>query len=262
MASSEPNVRSVRRAVDILMALSDGPLNLTALATRTGLSMGTGHRLLTSLNHRQLVIQDPTSGVYMLGPGCYRFVEAFRHGRSGLGLLARPVLEALRLECGETVTLHVRIGDQRICIEELPSPQPIRFTAGIGAADPIHVGAAGKVLLAAMKDDDLEQLIRSIPLDKLTSNTRTDASSLRKELQSIRRRGWAESRGERVVGAAAVSTPIVDQDDRCLAALSILAPEARMPASHVPAFGQRVLAAGRELNAALTSPGPASALGG
>ncbi len=143
MTEVQAPVRAVARAVDILFALTGGARSLGSIAETTGLSKATAHRLLASLAHGQLVIQDRSNGSYMLGPGCFSIADAVISGFGGLGLLARPVLDDLWKLTKETITLHVRAGSQRICVEELVSPLPVRYTAGVGAAAPVHTGSAG-----------------------------------------------------------------------------------------------------------------------
>src|SRR4029077_1750290 len=116
-------VRSVARAADILVALEDGPRSLGRISQATGLSKPTAHRLLASLAYRQMVIQDPVTIEYMLGPGCLRVADAIMRGAAGIGALVQPVLDGLAQASGETVALYVRAGLERICIGQVPSRQ-------------------------------------------------------------------------------------------------------------------------------------------
>ena len=241
-------VRSVGRAVDLLLALAHGPQTLGRLAERTDLSKATVHRLLASLGHGQLAIQDPSTGDYLLGPGCFVIADAVMRGLGGLGVLARPVLERLRDTTGETVTMHVRAGSQRLCVEELVSLQSVRYTAGVGTATPIHVGSAGKLLLAYTNKDERTDLLDHSTLDPITGATITDRAELEAEVEEVRRLGYAESHGERVVGASAISAPILSSDGTILAALSILGPDGRLTQERVDEFRPAVLAAASDIS--------------
>lgn len=246
LAQSSP-VRSVVRAVDILMALTDGPQTLTAVCETANLSKATGHRLLASLAYRQLVLQDASTGRYVLGPGCFRFVDVLSRGLGGLGMLARDALERLRDESGETATLHIRVGGQRICVAELPSPHALRYTAGTGSTAPVHVGSAGKVLLAFLDEPERARILDG-QLESITEFTITDREDLSCELDTIRTQGWAMSRGERVIGAAAVSVPVFDGESRPLAALSLLGPESRMTEDRMPSLCELALGAAQDIS--------------
>ncbi|MPZ63875.1 MAG: helix-turn-helix domain-containing protein [Propionibacteriales bacterium] len=241
-------VRSVTRAVDVLMALTSGPRSLGRLAEETKLSKTTVHRLLASLSHHQLIMQDTVTADYLLGPGSLRLVDALTTGMGGIGILARPVLSRLQAETLETVTLHTRFGAQRICVEELPSQLAIRYTAGVGAASPVHTGSAGKVLLAYMDAGEREHLLDHADLEALTDATITDRATLERELALVRRRGFAESHGERVVGGAAVSAPVWAPTGHILAALSVLGPEGRLKPAKLREIRPSVVEGAREIS--------------
>lgn len=246
-------VRAVARAIDILFAVTDGLQSLGEIAHRTGLTKSTCHRLLASLGYRALVLQDPRTGSYLLGPACFRFVEAISTGLGGVDLIARPVLEELRRATEETVTLHVRVGGQRICVAELPSHQAVRYTAGVGSAAPISVGSAGKTLLAFMDADERRRLLAS--LEQAAPDWGSNEEAFAAHLEDIRRAGWASSRGERVPGAAALSVPIAGWDGSVVAALSILAPEARLAPEREPEIRALLEAAAGELNRRIRATG-------
>jgi DNA-binding IclR family transcriptional regulator len=221
-------VRSVARAADILIALEDGPRSLGRISQRTGLSKPTAHRLLASLAYRQMVIQDPVTVEYMLGPGCLRVADAIMRGTAGIGALVMPILEELEASTRETVALYVRAGLERICIGQVPSSQPVRYTAHVGATYPLHSGAMGKVLLAFSDDVERRELLERLPLAALTDTTITDRGRLEAEVGRIRDQGYSTSRGERASGVAAISAPVFGPDGRLLAALAILGPDGRL----------------------------------
>ncbi|MGH2948065.1 MAG: IclR family transcriptional regulator [Solirubrobacteraceae bacterium] len=217
-------IQSVERSIDILMALADGPRTLTEITRATSLSKGTVFRMLTSLNHERLVIKDPVQNRYMLGPGFLRLVQGMVTGLGSISAGARPVLETLRDKANETVTLHVGIGTERVCIEEFQSRASIRYTSYPGATAALHLGSAGKVLIGFLDDAKQEAALRAV--ESYPAEDRPDVDALRKELEKVRRQGWAMSSGERIAGAAAISVPVWGH--HFLAALSILGPESRL----------------------------------
>jgi len=199
----------------------------TACTRATGLSKGTAFRLLGSLNHRQFVIRDPVEGGYLLGPVFLRLFESVMGDLGSIAKVANPVLRDLTVESGETVTLHVRSGLERICVAESPSDQLIRYTASVGATAPLHVGSAGKVLLAFMPEKRLRQTLASLPLTAVAAATITDRSALEEEIATVARQGWGLSSGERIAGAGAISVPVRAASGFVLA-LSILGPADRL----------------------------------
>ena len=131
-------VRSVARATDVLLVLGDGPQSLGRIAERARLTKPTAHRLLASLAHRQMVIQDRATGDYLLGPGVLAIADAVMRGAAGLGVLVGPVLTRLATTTGETAALYVRAGLERMCVGQVPSPQPVHFAAHLGTSFPLH----------------------------------------------------------------------------------------------------------------------------
>lgn len=221
-------VQAVQRSINVMMALRDGPQTLTELARATGLSKGTTFRMLASLNHERLVVKDPADNLYMLGPGLLMLLEGMLTSLGSLASGAKPVLEGLRNATNETVALHMAIGAERVCVEECQSRAAIRYTSYPGAAAPLHLGSAGKVLLSFMEESQRERaLVLLRPIAGEASGARiVDIDELRAQLDEVREQGWAMSYGERIADAAAISVPV--RAHRFLAALSILGPKARL----------------------------------
>jgi len=248
-------VQSVTRAVGLLLALERGPRSLAGLVEATGLSKATAHRLLASLSFGQLVIQDPITAEYLLGPGCFGIGDAVLRGFGGLDVIANPVLERLLEETGETVALHVRIGLLRICVGQLPSPQPVRYVARVGAAQPLYVGGAGKVILAFSQEDVRKEILDRIELKPVTDSTIIDRTILDREINQIRNDGYATSHGENVVGGMSVSVPVLGEDGGIVAALSVIGPDARLSESNIDALISSLLRAADEIAALLSRAG-------
>ena len=147
MDSISTNVGVLDKSVAILAALADGgPLSLAGLVSATGLSRPTAHRLAAALEAHRLVGRDET-GRYRLGLRLLGWAVAV-HAELGLVEAARPVLEALRDETGESAQLFVREGDSRLCVAASERPAGLRDTVPVGAVLPIDRGSGGKVLLA------------------------------------------------------------------------------------------------------------------
>lgn len=247
-------VQSIERGIDILMALAHGPQTLTEVSRETGLSKGTTFRVLASLGYESLVVKDGVRNVYMLGPGLIRLMQGVVQGVGAITSVARPALTGLWEKSGETITVHVRVGLERMCIEELTSPSPIRYSATVGATAPLHVGAAGHVLLAFMDPEELERTIPTLPLGQITEATIHDQETLHREIARVREDGFATSSGERVPGAAAISVPVLGRQG-FLAALSILGPDFRLGEERRAELLPDLQEAAEAVGAALASEG-------
>lgn len=222
-----PTVRAVERAARILGALADEDLRLVELAGRLRLHKATVTRLLASLGRVGLVERDDRDR-YTLGPGVLRLAARQLNAHRRLGDFLGDGLRRINRATGETVTVHVRVGTDRLCIEEVESPQPIAYRAGVGQRAPLHVGSAGKVLLAYLPEEERLAVLKELRLVQLTERTIVSADRLGAELARVRRLGYAFSSGERVIGASAVSVPVLDPEDHAVAAVSVLAPESRL----------------------------------
>lgn len=217
MDTSVSGVGVIDKAVLMLGALERAPLGLGALTLATGLSRPTTHRLAVALEAHGLVRRD-AEGRFALG---LRLVGLGRAAAAGLAVaeVARPALEALRDETGESTQLYVREGDRRVCVVSLESPHGLRTIVGIGASLPLDVGSAGRVL----RDPD----------------------------GTTGRRGWVESIAEREAGVSSVSAPVRDAEGQVVGAVSVSGPIERTTRSPGRRYGRAVLAAVRAVEASL-----------
>lgn len=218
-------VNSITKGVDILRSLSDGIDRVSDLSNRLHLRKSTVHRFLKSLEMSELVMQDPITRRYFLGPLILNLASRPIISHQNLILGAFEEMRYLRDLSRETVVLHIRIGLERICLEELQSFENIRYTAGKGFVTPIYAGSAGKVLLSELEDNEFQILMSHVRLDPVGPNTITDKEALLKLVKKVRKQGYATSFGERVLGSASISVPI--KNYICPVALSILGPDNR-----------------------------------
>ena len=219
------------KSVAVLSFLSeDGPASLAEVVGGTGLPRPTAHRLLTALEAHHLVARR--EGRYALG---LRLL-GWGNRAAGVGLVerARPVLEWLRDESGESTQIYVREGEHRVCVASVERTTGLRDTVPVGAVLPLARGSAGKVLLAwaAGGVDD-----------------RPEAA----ELRGIRVRGWAESVAEREAGVASVSAPVLGADGRLRAAVSASGPISRLGERPGERLADLVVEAAQRIEAAPAS---------
>lgn len=215
----------------VLAALESGPQSLAGLVATTGLARPTAHRLATALEHHRLVARD-LQGRFILGP---RLVElAAAAGEDRLIAVAVPALNALRDATGESAQLYRRQGDQRICVAAAERLTGLRDSVPVGSVLSMQAGSAAQVLLAW---EEADRLHRGLAAAKFNVTT----------LAAVRRRGWAQSIGEREAGVASVSAPVRGPNNRVVAAVSISGPlerlgrqPGRLHAAQVVATAQRL----------------------
>lgn len=169
MAEQEKGtVRAVERALDILLCFagSDAELGLSDISKRLGLHKSTVHRLLASLESKGFIRRHSSADKYRLGWSVLELVSNV-YQSDALSSIVLPEMTRLRDQIGETISLYVRSGTERIRIQAVESNQPVRRVANIGMRLPLHVGASGKVLLAFSKES-FEDLVRECcPNDNL-----------------------------------------------------------------------------------------------
>jgi IclR family transcriptional regulator, acetate operon repressor len=227
-------VRSVDRAAALLLALGDsqGEAGVTELARRLGLHKSTASRLLATLQKRGLVEQDDETGKYRLGLVVIRLAERAERTLD-LGALAMPELERLARLTRETTGIGVLDGDLLMTVAQVDGPNLVAGSDWTGKSSPLHSGASGKVLLAALPERDVLRIVRS-GLASHTERTLVDLEPLLEELVRVRRRGYATSISEFEVGQNEVAAPVHDARGHVVAAVDIWGPSYRLTPQRIP----------------------------
>jgi DNA-binding IclR family transcriptional regulator len=248
----------VEKAIDVMFCFDPQhpQLRLIDISQRLGLHKSTAHRLLSILKKRGIVVMDPTTQLYSLGPALVDLAWIVLR-QQDLRTICRPFMEQMRHATNETVSLNIRMGSKRVCVEELESDQEVKYSQALGLTAPLHVGAPGKALLAFLPDADLEGVLRMLPLTPITPDTITDLPALRAELARTRARGYAVSVGERSAWSAAVAAPIRDRSGQTIAAVSVSGPSHRLTSKVVKELAAQVMDVAQEISAALGYRDPA-----
>ncbi len=234
---SGSGVGVVDKAALVLGALEAGPATLAQLVSTTHLARPTAHRIAVALEHHRLVARD-AKGHFVLGP---RLTElASSAGEDHLLAAAGPVLVALRDKTHESAQLYRRQGDVRVCVANAERPVGLRDSIPVGATMSMLAGSAAQILLAW---EDPERLHRGL------QHARFNATML----SAVRRRGWAQSVGEREPGVASVSAPVWGSAGKVIAAISISGPIERMGRQPGRVHGPVVVAAAKRLSEFLLS---------
>jgi DNA-binding IclR family transcriptional regulator len=219
----EPTLGGIGRAFGLLRLLGEagpGGIRLTEIAARAGLPRPSAHRMLRALAAEGAVAFDARSKRYTLGIGL--FLLAARAGDTlGLRDLARPILLRLTAALGETLFLLVHNGYDAVCIERSAGTLPIRsFTGDIGGRVPLGIGQGSTAILAFLPPGEQDEIIR-YNLPRLREVGGPDEASLRAELIQVRRDGFCAAAAGLIPGMAGLGAPILDQDGRAVAAISI-----------------------------------------
>lgn len=153
------------------------------------------------------------------------------------------VLPRLREITGESVQIYRREGSERICIAAMEPPTGLRDTVPVGTRFPMNAGSAAKVLLAWTEPVTQRAIL-------------TDSVFTERALHEIRRRGWAQSAGERAAGVASVSAPVRDAGGEVVAAISVSGPIDRMGRRPGARWAADLLAAADAIHKRLQASAP------
>lgn len=221
-AEKNENVRAVGRALEILLAFSEDVPELSAgeLLKRVDLSRPTLYRLIYTLQEHGFVVSVGEPQRFRLGPSVAKLAHVW-NATLDLSTLAEPVLRRIWEQTKETVALFVAQGNLRLCVAELPSPQPLNFKRGVGYTERIVLGATGRAILAYMEPTP-EQLRSYV------QGTQVDLKDLEAELAATRKRGYSTSRSELISGAVGVSVPFFGRDAQVAGSIGVFGPEVRL----------------------------------
>lgn len=232
MTRSDPERRpaddtSFSRGLHVLLSIVDRrAMRADALAAELDLPLSTIYRYLQTLRHLGLVAQH--DGNYTVGHRLRPPGASLPH--DVLVPIARPSLTELADKTRETAVLAVRVGGQALCLDQVESSHTIRIAFRIGQLLPLHAGAASKVLLAHAPTELVEEILAA---DLVTFTAATpSAAELRLELERIRARRSATSRGELVPDAVAIGVPVF-QGESIVCSLTVAGPSSRCDAQWV-----------------------------
>jgi DNA-binding IclR family transcriptional regulator len=232
---STSGVGVLDKAAKVLTALEAGPATLAGLVSATGLARPTAHRLAVALEHHRLVARD-VQGRFMLGPRLAELSAAA--GEDRLVAAAGPVLARLRDITGESAHLFRRQGDQRVCVASAERQSGLRDSIPVGSQLPMLAGSSAQVLIAWEDSERLSRGLQGAAFDAAT-------------LANVRRRGWAQSVGEREAGVASVSAPVRSPNGKVVAAVSVSGPLERMTRQPSRMHAPAVMAAADRLTESL-----------
>ena len=259
-AGGGQTVQALERGLHLLGAFRERPsLSLAELAGRLPVHRTSTLRLVHTLERHGYLARDG-AGRYRLGPALYE-LGGLALARLDVRAAARPVLEALAAETGETVQLVVRDGADILVVDGIESAHRVKVGAGRGERRPLHATASGKCFLAALPEPDAARLLSDLPLTALTPQTLVSAAALRAELRSVRARGYAVNLGESEAGARFVAAPVGapgtavvwgDPGGQPVAALAVGAPADRLPRPGLHRLGLRLRAAAGGLSGGLS----------
>jgi len=241
--------RSVRRALDILELVlkHNQPVTVAQIIAELAIPKSTAYELVRTLSDGDYLEPAGKGSGLFLGRRLYELGTAYR---SHVDLLrdGSRVAEELRNETGETVQLSVLENDLMMVLFKEEGIRPLRIISTIGSRVPVNWAAAGRLLVSDMDDEALTRLLVATIRQSPTGRAVLDVQKLITQIRKFRRQGYATELNETNEHAGCVAAPVIDGSGRCVAALSIVAPEQRLARPNRDQLIAAVIAAAQKLS--------------
>ena len=234
---SQKTIGSVIKAIEIieLLSASEREIGATEISSHLNYGVSSTYHLLATLKMCGIIEQDVNTKKYRLGLKLWKIGKMARE-QNHLTTYIQPYLRKLRELTGETSNLTVLDNSEIIYIAQEESEKLVRMFTKIGARAPLYCSAAGKVLLAYQPEEKQESIIKGLRFNKFTENTITSSKALKKELEEIKKMGYAFDNEERELGVECIAAPIFDFDKQVIAAVSVSGPKARFDQESIERF--------------------------
>jgi IclR family transcriptional regulator, KDG regulon repressor len=230
---------SLDKACDVLCCFTSmkPSWGISELARQLGLPKSGIFRIARTFERKGFLRRTPGSTRYELGYRMYELTGAAVGEGKWLCEKAAPYLWEIHKASGFTVSLRILEGDKLVVLDRIDGTHPLKVAYPVGAHLPCNHGAAGKLLLAYQRSmDEIAALIESGKIAALTPNTKVDVKSLDASFKTIKRCGYAITRGEALLGVIGLAVPVLVRDGSVKAALALAAPESLCPAVRIKEF--------------------------
>ncbi len=235
--------QSAEKVFTIVEALADSsaPMRLTDIASTVGYNQSTVLRFLSSLIKSGYVAQEPDTQKYYLTYKISRIANKV-NAQQNLTRVTHPLLVELSELVGESTCISIEQQMQMVYVDVATGQNQLLLSVQrIGNTCPMHCSGNGKLLLTAYSEQQLEELVAKRGLTRFTENTITDMPSLERELERIRKNGYAIDNEENEPGVRCIAYPIRDYTGRIIAGISVTGPVSRITdafmAKHMPTIG-------------------------
>lgn len=234
-------IQSIDRALQVveLFSLEKPEWGVTEISKALNIYKSNVHNVLTTLAERGFIIKDSRTDKYKLG------IKFFELGsvvikNMNLRKIAHPYMEKLLKEFNETVHLGILVEGEILSIEQEESGQSLSPRIFIGKRTPLHCTGVGKAIMAYLPKDKFAFIIKEMGIPRYTENTISNEEELEKELEKIRKQGYAVDNMEHEEGVRCVAGPIRDYTGKASASLSVSGPAFRINENDIPNIAKKV----------------------
>ncbi len=245
-------MKTIQKALDILELFldRDEEIGLAEIASLTGLNVSTAHRIVATLMKRGYLNQRQKRQKYSLSTKLLQFSNVLSK-RMKIRDLAFPILDGLNKMVSESVNIAILDQNEAVYIEHIESNQNLRMFTQVGNRVPLHSTGVGKVFLAHMNGEQLEDFLNGKLLPSYTKNTITDVDKLKHELIIIREEGVGIDDEEKEIGVKCIASPIKNSTGSVVAAISVSGPSARLSNKRVQEIKPLIKSCALEISRAM-----------
>lgn len=206
------------KALTFLSTESEG-LSVSELSDMLDIPASSTHRILTSLKKNHFIIQDEDTKKYKIGYKLFTLCSGITK-KNSLISSARGVMKELAKELDKTIVLCVMENSHIICIDYIENKDTSMYMIKVGYEMPLHVTSAGKVYSAYMDRETVKRELSNTAMEAATPYTKTNLEEIYKELDEIKKNGYAICDEELQLGIQGIACPIFDMNHEVVAAIS------------------------------------------
>lgn len=245
-------VQSVDRAMTLLQVLGaeEMGLRLTDLSRKSGLSLTTVHRLLTTLEQRQFVQFSSTDNLWHVGLGAFTLGSAFLRDRNFVATAA-PFLRRLRDQTRETANLGIMDDGEIVLVNQAKSREIKRAISPVGGRTQMTVSGMGKAVLSGYSREEVAALVSQHGLRRVTPKSLATLQQLSQDLELTKANGFSVDDEEFSAGLRCVAAPVYDGQAEVVCAISVSGITTRITAERIPSLGRLVAQVAADLTTAL-----------
>lgn len=239
---------TVGKALDVLdtVAAYGRPVRFSDLLVGSAYPRATLYRFLQTLTNQGMLAYNEDRGTYTLGIRLVRLAHA-AWSTSSLAPIARPFLDRLSAETGETIHLAQMDHGQVLYVDKRNAAKPVEMFSSAGKVGPAYCTGVGKAILAYMDGAGQDRVIAQQSFHRFTAQTLDSESKLRAELAAIRARGHAFDREEHEPGIICCAVPILSDSGRVMGAISVTSTTLRTSLPALDAQAPRIKSIAKDI---------------
>ena len=239
---------SIQRALQILelFGRETGPLGVSEISRIVGIHKSTIHRLVITLEHAGWLLRVPGSDKFRLGLKVLALGRIVDRSITSCSA-ARPVLEELAADTGETVILTMSDEEGAICVDKIETTHRLKISSELGQHFPLHAGATGFAVLMCMPEERVRQILYEKPLRAFTPKTITDPGRVFEKYLERRQKGYIVASGEVDPGVTGIAVPVYFPFEHSCGSVGVTLPDNRATGETLDVLVKKVLNAAEEI---------------